>query len=140
MDEFETKIKLKGIVNDITYRNDANGYTVFAVDTGEEELTVVGTTPDLKLGDKVELVGEYTYHSVYGRQFKAEFCNALLPETVEDLYHYLASGVIKGITPFCVPIRTRWPNRARLSIPPMVSKRRKPFSPMPVIIKPTSSM
>ena len=97
MDEFETKIKIKGIVNDITFRNDANGYTVFAVDTGEEELTVVGTAPDLKLGDKVELVGEYTYHSVYGRQFKAEFCNALLPETVEDLYHYLASGVIKGI-------------------------------------------
>ena len=97
MEEFETKIKLKGTVNDITFRNDSNGYTVFAVDTGEEELTVVGTTPDLKLGDKVELVGDYVYHSVYGRQFKAEFCNALLPETVEDLYHYLASGVIKGI-------------------------------------------
>lgn len=54
-----------------------NGYTVFQVDTGEEELTVVGITPDLKMGDKVELVGDYTYHSVYGRQFKADFCNAL---------------------------------------------------------------
>lgn len=97
MEEFETKIKLKGTVTDITFRNDTNGYTVFAVDTGDEELTVVGTAPDLKLGDKVELVGDYVYHSVYGRQFKAEFCNALLPETVEDLYHYLASGVIKGI-------------------------------------------
>ncbi len=97
MEEFETKIKLKGTVTDITFRNDTNGYTVFTVDTGDEELTVVGTAPDLKLGDKVELVGDYVYHSVYGRQFKAEFCNALLPETVEDLYHYLASGVIKGI-------------------------------------------
>lgn len=97
MEEFETKIKLKGTVTDITFRNDTNGYTVFSVDTGDEELTVVGTTPDLKLGDKVELVGDYVYHSVYGRQFKADFCNALLPETVEDLYHYLASGVIKGI-------------------------------------------
>ncbi len=97
MDEFEAKIKLKGTVTDITFRNDTNGYTVFVVDTGDEELTVVGTAPDLKMGDKVELVGDYVYHSVYGRQFKAEFCNALLPETVEDLYHYLASGVIKGI-------------------------------------------
>ncbi len=97
MEEFETKIKLKGNVTDITFRNDTNGYTVFAVDTGDEELTVVGTVPDLKMGDKVELVGDYVYHSVYGRQFKADFCNALLPETVEDLYHYLASGVIKGI-------------------------------------------
>ncbi len=97
MDEFKTKIKLKGTVTDITFRNDVNGYTVFAVDTGEEEITVVGVTPDLKMGDKVELIGDYVHHSVYGRQFKAEFCNALMPETVEDLYHYLASGVIKGI-------------------------------------------
>ena len=97
MEEFETKIKLKGNVTDITYRNDSNGYTVFSIDTGDEEITVVGTAPDLKLGDKVELVGDYVYHSLYGRQFKADFCNALLPETVEDLYHYLASGVIKGI-------------------------------------------
>lgn len=97
MEEFETKIKFKGTVTDITFHNDVNSYTVFLVDTGDEELTVVGTTPDLKMGDKVELVGDYVYHSVYGRQFKADFCNALLPETVEDLYHYLASGVIKGI-------------------------------------------
>ncbi len=97
MEEFETKIKLKGTVTDITYRNDMNGYTVFAIDTGEEEITIVGITLDLKMGDRVELVGDYVYHSVYGRQFKAEFCNALMPETVEDLYHYLASGVIKGI-------------------------------------------
>ncbi len=97
MEEFETKIKIKGNVTDITYHNDVNGYTVFQVDTDDEEITVVGTTPDLKMGDKVELVGDYVYHSVYGRQFKADFCNALLPETVEDLYHYLASGAIKGV-------------------------------------------
>ena len=97
MEEFETKIKIKGTVTDITFRNDLNGYTVFQIDTGDEEITVVGVTPDLKMGDKVELVGDYVYHSVYGRQFKADFCNALLPETVEDLYHYLASGAIKGI-------------------------------------------
>ena len=97
MEEFETKLKINGTVTDITYHNDVNGYTVFAVDNGDEEITVVGTTADLKLGDRVEIVGDYTYHSVYGRQFKAEMCTALLPETVDDLYHYLASGVIKGI-------------------------------------------
>ena len=94
MEDFEAKIKFKGIVTDITFRNDTNGYTVFDVDTGEEEITVVGTVADIKMSDKVELVGDYVYHSVYGRQFKAEFCTALMPETVEDLYHYLASGVV----------------------------------------------
>ena len=97
MEEFETKIKLSGTVTDVTYYNDVNGYTVFSVDIGEEELTVVGNTADVKLGDRVEIIGDYTYHSIYGRQFKADVCNATLPETVDDLYHYLASGVIKGI-------------------------------------------
>ncbi len=97
MEEFETKLKIIGNVTDVTFRNDVNGYTVFAIDTGEEELTVVGTAADIKIGDRVEVVGDYTYHAVYGRQFKAELCNALLPETVDDLYRYLASGVIKGI-------------------------------------------
>lgn len=97
MDEFETKIKITGTVTDITFHNDVNGYTVFVVDNDEEELTVVGTVADLKMGDRVEIVGDYVYHSVYGRQFKADFCNALMPESVEDLYHYLASGAVKGI-------------------------------------------
>ncbi len=97
MEEFETKLKIKGNVTDITFRNDMNGYTVFSIDTGDEELTVVGTAGDIKIGDRVEVMGDYTYHAVYGRQFKAELCNALLPETVDDLYRYLASGVIKGI-------------------------------------------
>lgn len=97
MEDFETKIKLSGTVTDITYRNDVNGYTVFTLDKSDEELTVVGTTVDVKLGDKIEVIGDYTYHSLYGRQFKAEMVTATLPETVDDLYHYLASGVIKGI-------------------------------------------
>ncbi len=97
MEEFETKTKLTGTVTDITFYNDTNGYTVFCVDTGDEELTVVGNTADVRIGDRVEIVGEYTYHSIYGRQFKAETCNATLPETVDDLYHYLASGIVKGI-------------------------------------------
>lgn len=97
MEDFETKIKLNGTVTDITFHNDMNGYTVFEVDTGDEELTVVGTAPDIKTGDRVELIGDFTYHSVYGRQFRADLCTASLPETVDDLYRYLASGAIKGV-------------------------------------------
>ncbi len=97
MEEFETKIKLRGTVTEITYRNDVNGYTVFVLDTGEEELTVIGICPDVREHDTVEAVGDYTYHSVYGRQFKADSCYATMPETVDDLYHYLSSGAIYGV-------------------------------------------
>ncbi len=97
MEEFETKIKLRGTVTEVTYRNDVNGYTVFTLDMGEEEITVVGTAPDVREHDTVEAVGDYTYHSVYGRQFKADSCYATVPETVDDLYHYLSSGAIWGV-------------------------------------------
>lgn len=97
MEDFETKIKLRGTVTEITYRNDVNGYTVFVLDMGEEEITVVGTAPDVREHDTVEAVGDYTYHSVYGRQFKADSCYATVPETVDDLYHYLSSGAIFGV-------------------------------------------
>lgn len=97
MEEFETKIKLRGTVTDITYRNDVNGYTVFTLDIGEEEITVVGAAPDVREHDTVEAMGELTYHSVYGRQFKADSCYATVPETVDDLYHYLSSGAIWGV-------------------------------------------
>ena len=50
MEEFETKIKITGTVTDITYHNDVNGYTVFVVDNNEEEITIVGTVADLKMG------------------------------------------------------------------------------------------
>lgn len=97
MKDFETKIKLRGSVTEITYRNDVNGYTVFILDTGEEEITIVGVCPDVRLSDTVEAVGDYTYHSVYGRQFKADSCYATIPETVDDLYRYLSSGAIYGV-------------------------------------------
>lgn len=97
MEDFETKIKIRGTVTEITYRNDVNGYTVFVLDTGEEELTVVGICPDVREHDTVEAVGDYTYHTVYGRQFKADSCFATIPETVDDLYHYLSSGAIYGV-------------------------------------------
>lgn len=97
MEDFETKIKIRGTVTEITYRNDVNGYTVFVLDTGEEELTVVGICPDVREHDTVEAVGDYTYHAVYGRQFKADSCFATIPETVDDLYHYLSSGAIYGV-------------------------------------------
>ena len=97
MEEFETKVKIKGTVTDITFHNDVNGYTVFSVDIGDEELTAVGTVFELHEGDRVELLGDFTYHERYGRQFKAELCTVSLPQTTEELYRFLASGTVKGI-------------------------------------------
>ena len=64
MEDFETKIKLRGTVTEVTYRNDVNGYTVFTLDMGEEEITVVCIAPDVRLHDTVEALGVLKDHSV----------------------------------------------------------------------------
>jgi exodeoxyribonuclease V alpha subunit len=62
-------------------------------------LTAVGTLPELTPGEHVRLWGQWTAHPDYGRQFKVERCEQVLPSTVEGIRRYLGSGLIKGIGP-----------------------------------------
>lgn len=49
-DELEN---LTGVVEGITYRNEANGYAVIEVETGDEFVTVVGVLGDILSGNKL---------------------------------------------------------------------------------------
>ena len=61
---------LEGMVTQIVYRNEANGYTVMELMTDDgEELTAVGYSPMLGQGERVQLEGVFTMHREYGRQF-----------------------------------------------------------------------
>ncbi|MCR4594259.1 MAG: ATP-dependent RecD-like DNA helicase [Clostridiales bacterium] len=97
MADTDEKIKISGNVGYVKFRNDNNGYTVFSLETKAEEITVVGTAPDIKTGDKVEIIGSYTYHSIYGQQIKADSVVPAMPETIFELLKYLQSGAIKGV-------------------------------------------
>lgn len=91
---------LEGMVTQIVYRNEANGYTVMELMTDDgEELTAVGYSPMLGQGERVQLEGVFTMHREYGRQFQAAVCRPMLPETTEELERFLASGLIKGCGP-----------------------------------------
>ena len=91
---------LEGMVTQIVYRNEANGYTVMELMTDDgEELTAVGYSPMLGQGERVQLEGVFTMHREYGRQFQAAVCRPMLPETTEELERFLASGMIKGCGP-----------------------------------------
>ena len=61
--------------------------------------TTVGYLPFIHIGDSVKLIGKFVTHQEYGRQFKIETFEKLLPQTVEALERYLASGNIKGVGP-----------------------------------------
>ncbi|MBR5441893.1 MAG: ATP-dependent RecD-like DNA helicase [Clostridia bacterium] len=91
--------KITGIVEEVTFQNEANGFTVLDLALENELLTVVGVLPGVSAGETVTLTGTYTTHPSFGRQFKATGFSRCMPETTEQIYKYLASGVIRGIGP-----------------------------------------
>ena len=90
---------VSGTVEHITYQNEVNNYCVFSISVLGEELTCVGIIPQLEIGSTVKLYGEYLVHQKYGRQFKFENFENILPETEADILKYLSSGSIKGVGP-----------------------------------------
>jgi len=89
--------EVKGIVEDIIYHNEENGYTVFTIDCDGEEITCVGNTSFLADGEYVSLKGNYVTHMEYGMQFKFEYCEKVLPSGKQNILRYLASGIVAGI-------------------------------------------
>jgi exodeoxyribonuclease V alpha subunit len=92
---------LDGLVERITYYNAENGYTVLRLNArGYPDLvTVVGALPEITPGESLRLQGQWITTPQYGRQFKAEKCEQILPATIEGLKKYLGSGLIKGVGP-----------------------------------------
>lgn len=87
-----------GYIDHIIFRNDQNGYTVMVLkQTGEEELTCVGTFPDISQGATIEVSGNYIHHPVYGKQFQIASFTEKMPEDSLAMERYLGSGAIKGI-------------------------------------------
>ncbi len=93
--------QLRGIVERVTYYNEETGYSVIRLDVpGQRDLvTVVGNLPEVQPGESLRLEGTWTTHQQYGRQFKVERCEQVLPATVEGIKKYLGSGLVKGVGP-----------------------------------------
>ena len=90
-------MEIKGEVTDIIYQNEVNSYTIAVFETDEEETTIVGYLPFVKSEDTLKVEGKFVEHKDYGRQFKVETFEKLMPETLGALEKYLANGSIKGI-------------------------------------------
>ena len=90
-------MEIKGEVTDIIYQNEMNSYTIAVFETDEEETTIVGYLPFVKSGDTLKVIGRFVEHKEYGRQFKVDTFEKLMPETLGALERYLSNGSIKGI-------------------------------------------
>ena len=91
--------KLEAGILGTVFRNEENGWTVLTVRAGRNEVTVVGTLPELSPGEQAVFTGEWTEHRSYGRQFRCVSCEIQTPTTLLGIERYLGSGLIRGIGP-----------------------------------------
>lgn len=94
------QLTVEGIIENIKYRNDENGYTVFSViedEDADDEYICVGYLPSVTQGENVCITGSVTVHPTYGEQLQVESCIQTIPTSEKGIERYLASGIIKGI-------------------------------------------
>ena len=90
-------MKIEGIVTNIIYRNEENGYNIIVVETSDSDITCVGTMPFFEPGDNLEIEGDFTYHDKYGEQILVNSVNLKRPTGKTSIINYLANANIKGI-------------------------------------------
>ncbi|MBE1583066.1 exodeoxyribonuclease V alpha subunit [Nonomuraea angiospora] len=93
---------MDAVLERITYANEETGYTIARVATersGSELLTVVGPLLGAQVGESLRLLGRWSSHPRYGRQFEVRSYTTVLPATIQGIRRYLGSGLIKGIGP-----------------------------------------
>ena len=92
-------MELIGQIEEIIYQNEMNSYTIAIFNTEDETMTIVGYLPFINIGDTLKVVGNFVTHKDYGEQFKVNTFEKVMPQTLEALEKYLATGSIKGIGP-----------------------------------------
>ena len=91
-------ITITGIIENIIFSNEDNGYVICEVDSEEEgQFYAVGYMPSVSEGERVELTGSWVTHPEYGEQFKVELYQTVMPSDEQSILKYLSSGVIKGV-------------------------------------------
>ena len=118
-------MELQGEVIEIIFKNELNSYciAIFKVDKDflkkdalsdeidvkgnisispidiDGETTIVGYLPFVSIGDTLKVVGKFVDHPEYGKQFKVDTFEKLMPKTTKALERYLANCKIKGVGP-----------------------------------------
>jgi len=90
---------IEGVIEEIKFRNENNGYTVGKLNTSDGIITIVGSAALIKLEETVSLEGEWIYHPKFGEQFEFSSINIVVPSTIKGIENYLGSGLIPNIGP-----------------------------------------
>ena len=87
---------VSGVVKNLTCRNDENGFFVARTDCEGREVMVVGFTPVIHPGERIDAKGTWE-RTKWGLQFKATHVKVEPPKMLEGIRKYLASGAVENI-------------------------------------------
>lgn len=89
--------RLEGMISDIVFKNEDNGYTIAHLANPDNEVVIVGCMPTLSVGESIEVEGKWVNHKTYGNQFEVNKFMPITPSSLEGIYVFLSSGMIHGI-------------------------------------------
>ena len=90
---------IEGPIEEIIFRNDENGYTVFLIDFKGALTPCVGKLVNANIGENLTLEGEFVNNNKYGLQFAFNNYEVVLLTSLAGIEKYLSSGLIKGVGP-----------------------------------------
>jgi exodeoxyribonuclease V alpha subunit len=93
--------KLSGVAGKITFRNDANGFTVLQLKEQPLSLpvTCVGIMPSVNNGEQISVEGEWQTNKKFGKQFAVQTYNVVQPDTLDGIKKFLMSGILANVGP-----------------------------------------
>ncbi|MBP3448023.1 MAG: ATP-dependent RecD-like DNA helicase [Clostridia bacterium] len=95
----DTLDRLTGIVEEVIYYNEENGYGVVALDISGEYVNVAGNLPMIAAGESICAYGRFMEHPRFGEQFQCEYYEPHFEQDTASIYKFLSSGFIRGVGP-----------------------------------------
>lgn len=89
--------QIEGYVENITFRNEENGYTVFSLSYRYNLITCVGIIGSIYSGQYIVADGSFINHPIYGEQFSIESFVTREPHSKEAFLKFISSGAVAGI-------------------------------------------
>lgn len=94
-----TLLVIEGIIEEIIFRNETNGYTVAKLNTSDGIITIVGNAAIINLEEMVEVKGDWVYHDTFGEQLQFTSIKTTVPSTLKGIENYLGSGLLPYVGP-----------------------------------------
>ncbi len=90
--------QIEGVVENIIFQSDDKQFCVFRMkcpSAGMVTAVYHGVSP--YLGEMIRASGQWVMHARFGQQFSISVYQSVMPDSVEGIERFLASGAIKGV-------------------------------------------